>query len=91
MLPPKAFIDVVSAQASRLLSGELPLSPVPRAELEAQFKLLVQGALARLELVSREEFDTQALVLAHTRARLEALESRMAELEQKLAAAQPAD
>ncbi|MBC8824396.1 accessory factor UbiK family protein, partial [Escherichia coli] len=39
-------------------------------------------------LVTREEFDTQAQVLARTRVRLEELEKRVAELEQKLAAPQ---
>jgi BMFP domain-containing protein YqiC len=37
-----------------------------------------------LDLVTREEFDTQTQVLVRTRARLEELERRVAELEQKL-------
>lgn len=82
MLPPKAFMDAVSAQAARLLSGDMP-SPPSRVELESQLKMLVQGALSRLDVVSREEFERQSLVLAHTRTRLEALELRLAELEQK--------
>ncbi|WP_028241429.1 accessory factor UbiK family protein [Stutzerimonas azotifigens] len=81
MLPPKAFLDALGAQASRLFNGE---SPLPRAEFEAQFKALVQSALGKLDVVSREEFDSQMVVLARTRARLEALEARVAELEQKL-------
>lgn len=79
--PPKAVLDSLSAQASKLFSGESPLSPT---ELEAQLKILIQGALNRLDVVSREEFDGQMLVLARTRARLEALESRVAELESRL-------
>ncbi|WP_120994350.1 accessory factor UbiK family protein [Stutzerimonas urumqiensis] len=82
MLPPKAFLDAIGAQASRLFNGE---SPLPRAEFEAQFKALVQSALSKLDVVSREEFDSQMVVLARTRARLEALEAKVAELEQKLA------
>ncbi len=82
MLPPKAFLDAIGAQASRLFNGE---SPLPRAEFEAQFKALVQSALSKLDVVSREEFDSQMVVLARTRARLEALETKVAELEQKLA------
>lgn len=85
MLPPKAFIDAVSAQAARLLSGDAPFTPPPRAELEAQFRALLQGALSRLDVVSRDEFENQTLVLAHTRTRLEALEVRLAELEARLA------
>lgn len=81
MLPPKAFLDALSHQASRLFGGEAPL---PRAELEAQFKVLLQSAFGKLDLVSRDEFDSQMVVLARTRARLEALEAKVAEMEAKL-------
>ena len=46
---------------------------------------MTQG-FSKLDLVTREEFDIQAQVLAKTRAKLEALELRVAELEAKLAA-----
>ncbi|MEL7938942.1 MULTISPECIES: accessory factor UbiK family protein [Pseudomonas] len=82
MLPPKAFLDALGQQAIRLFGGE---SPLPRAELEAQFKVLLQSAFGKLDLVSRDEFDSQMVVLARTRARLEALEAKVAELEAKLA------
>lgn len=48
---------------------------------EPKARALVQSALARLDLVSREEFDAQAAVLARTRARLEALEQQLAQLQ----------
>ena len=44
-------------------------------------------AFSKLDLVTREEFDIQAQVLAKTRAKLEALEARVAQLEARLAAA----
>lgn len=78
MLPPKALFDAISSQAARLVGGAPPL---PHAELEAHLKALLQSALGKLDLVSREEFDSQMVVLARTRARLEALEARVAELE----------
>ncbi|MCP1644752.1 BMFP domain-containing protein YqiC [Pseudomonas citronellolis] len=81
MLPPKAFLDALGQQTSRLFGGE---SPLPRAELEAQFKVLLQSAFGKLDLVSRDEFDSQMVVLARTRARLEALEAKVAELEARL-------
>lgn len=81
MFPPKAFLDAIGSQASRLFNGETPL---PRADIEAQFKSIVQSALSKLDVVSREEFDTQMVVLARTRARLEALEAKVAALEEKL-------
>ena len=55
----------------------------PAADLEKNLRALVQSALGRLDLVTREEYDVQREVLARTRARLEALETRLAELEGK--------
>lgn len=86
MLPPNAVFDLLASQASRLFGAD---SPLPRAELENQFKMLLQGAFNRLDLVSRNEFDAQMAVLARTRARLEALEARLAELEARLEPPQP--
>ena len=40
-------------------------------------RTLVQSALSRLDMVSREEFDTQADILARTRARVEQLEQEL--------------
>lgn len=78
MLPPKALLDALSAHASRLFNGDAPL---PRSEFETQFKALLQSGFSKLDLVSREEFDSQMTVLARTRARLEALEAKVAEME----------
>ncbi|MGH8418573.1 MAG: accessory factor UbiK family protein [Pseudomonas sp.] len=82
MLAPKAFLDALSGHASRLFNGETPL---PRNEFETQFKALLQSGFSKLDLVSREEFDSQMIVLARTRARLEALEAKMAEMEAQVA------
>ncbi|WKN21678.1 accessory factor UbiK family protein [Azotobacter vinelandii] len=87
MLPPKALFDTLSTHASRLLGGETPLPP---RELEAQLKALLQSAFSKLDLVSREEFDSQMAVLARTRARLEALEAKVVELETRLGEQPPA-
>ncbi len=81
MLAPKAFLDALSDQASRLFTGD---GARPRAELEGQFKALMQSAFSKLDLVSREEFDSQMVVLSRTRARLEALEQQVAALETRL-------
>ena len=53
-----------------------------KADFDARLKSLLQQQLARYEMVSREEFDIQARVLARTREKLEALEARLKELEQ---------
>lgn len=88
MLAPKDFLDALSGHASRLFNGE---PPVPRGEFETQFKALLQSGFSKLDLVSREEFDSQMAVLARTRARLEALEAKMAELEEKMGPADKAE
>ena len=46
MLPPKALLDTLSTHASRLFSGD---SPLPRAELEAQFKALARALRAAVQ------------------------------------------
>jgi hypothetical protein len=80
MLPPKAFLDALSHQASRLFDAAEGL---PRAEFEARLKALLQASFAKLDLVGREEFDSQMTVLARTRSRLEALERKVQELEDR--------
>jgi BMFP domain-containing protein YqiC len=52
---------------------------------------VLQSGLTRLDLVSRQEFDVQAAVLRRTREKLEALEARLAALEngQKSPTAKP--
>jgi BMFP domain-containing protein YqiC len=53
----------------------------PAQDVERNVKALLSSGLARLDLVSRADFDVQAQVLARTRAKIEALEARVAELE----------
>jgi ubiquinone biosynthesis accessory factor UbiK len=55
----------------------------PAADLEKNMRLLLQSAFARLDLVTREEFDVQREVLSRTRAKLEQLEAKLAELEKR--------
>jgi ubiquinone biosynthesis accessory factor UbiK len=50
-------------------------------DLERNFKSLLQAGLAKMDLVTREEFDLQVAVLQRTREKLEALEERIGELE----------
>lgn len=56
-----------------------------KSDFDARLKRLLQEQLAHLEMVSREEFELQARVLARTREKLEALESKIGELERALA------
>lgn len=53
----------------------------PAKDLEKNVKAMLGSAFTRLDLVTREEFEVQREVLAHTRARLAELEHRVAQLE----------
>ncbi|MCH8103956.1 MAG: accessory factor UbiK family protein [Proteobacteria bacterium] len=55
-----------------------------KSDFDARLKTLLQQQLSALELVSREEFDIQARVLQRTRAKLEDLEQKLKNLEDKL-------
>lgn len=50
-------------------------------DLENNFRSILRASLAKLDLVTREEFEVQAAVLARTREKLEALETNLAALE----------
>jgi BMFP domain-containing protein YqiC len=79
-----AFDPRLIDDLARRLAGAVPESVVAlRRDLEQNFKGVLQGQLARLELVTREEFDVQAAVLKRTREKLAALEKRLADLEAK--------
>ena len=69
-----------SSLFERLTQGEDPLL----SQIDRNAKTLVQSALGRLDVVSREEFDAQTAVLQRTRERLEALEKQIAALNQAL-------
>jgi BMFP domain-containing protein YqiC len=59
------------------------------ADLEKTFHAILQSALGKLDLVTREEFEVQKLVLAKTRVNLELLEKRVAEMEQSFSDSKP--
>jgi BMFP domain-containing protein YqiC len=75
------FIDNI---VKRLADAVPPGLQAVKADLERNFRSVLQSTFAKLDLVTREEFDVQAGVLAKTRAKLEALEQQIAELEAKL-------
>ena len=54
----------------------------PMAEMENNLKALLNQGFAKLELVTREEFEVQKEVLARTRAKLADMEARLRALEQ---------
>ena len=74
MLDPKMLEDF-GAKMSALLAN------TPAHDIEKNAKAMMGGLFAKLDLVTREEFDVQAQVLARTREKLQALEARVDALE----------
>ncbi len=72
--------------ARRLSSLVPPGLREGREELQENFKSVLQAGLARLDLVTREEFDVQQAVLLRTREKLEALQAQVSQLEAQLGA-----
>jgi ubiquinone biosynthesis accessory factor UbiK len=69
-------------ELARKLADAIPPGLVAlRNDLEQNFKAVLQSGLAKLDLVTRQEFDIQAAVLRRSRERLEELEKRIAALE----------
>lgn len=71
--------------ARRLLDAVPPAFRSVGQDLETNFKSVLRSSLAKLDLVTREEFDTQLKVLERTRSKLEALEKKVEELEAQAA------
>lgn len=58
-------------------------STVPQ-DIQRNLRALIQSGLARMDVVTRDEFEAQAAILERTRAKLDALETQLAELAQQL-------
>jgi len=71
--------------ARRLLESVPPAFRTIQQDLEANFRSVLRSSLSKLDLVTRDEFDTQLKVLERTRSKLEALEKKVDELEARAA------
>ncbi|MGR8934268.1 MAG: ubiquinone biosynthesis accessory factor UbiK [Gammaproteobacteria bacterium] len=69
--------------ANRLAGSIPPGLQALREDMEKNFRAILQSAFAKMDLVTREEFEVQKGVLAKTRQKLEALEARVLELEKQ--------
>ncbi len=67
--------------ARRLLESVPPALRTVQKDLETNFRAVLRSGLGKLDLVTRDEFDTQTRVLERTRARLAELEARLQALE----------
>ena len=79
-MPDSRILDDIA----RRLSDAMPASArAVQDDLEKNLRAATQATFAKLDLVTREEFDVQRKLLARSRARIELLEKQVAELETK--------
>lgn len=72
------FFNDVQSKINKVIENS------PAKDIEKNVKSMMAQGFSKLDLVTREEFDIQAQVLAKTRNKLDALEHRVAELEARL-------
>ena len=77
----------IVSELARKLAAEVPDAAgslgTMRGDLERNFHAMLDSAIQRMDLVTREEFDIQRKVLERTRAKLTALEAQVALFEAK--------
>ncbi len=76
-MDPKLIDDIARRLSEAVPEGIRHLQD----DLEQNFRSVLQSALAKLDLVTREEFDVQAAVLRRTREKLEEMDKKLAQLE----------
>jgi ubiquinone biosynthesis accessory factor UbiK len=69
------LLDEIGSKIRGVVAG------TPAQDVEKNVRAMLASAFARLDLVTREEFDVQSAVLARTREKLTRLEAKLAELE----------
>ena len=87
MFDPRRIDELVR----RVTDGLPPDVAVVKEDVSQNLRTLMSSALARMDVVTREEFDVQRSVLLRTREKLERLEARLAELEAQLDGSNRAD
>jgi BMFP domain-containing protein YqiC len=76
---PKQLDDLTDRLVGLLPKGVVEM----QKDVEKNVRAMLQSTFAKMDLVTREEFDIQSAVLARTREKLEKLEKQVAELESK--------
>ena len=77
------ILDEIAAKIRETLADS------PAKDIEKNIKAMLQSGFAKLNLVTREEFDVQSQVLLRTREKLTALEAQIAALEARAGAQSP--
>lgn len=81
-MEPKQFFDDLQNKINQILETS------PAKDIEKNVRAMLTQGLSKLDMVTREDFDAQALQLARIRERLDVLEKRVEELEALLKASQ---
>lgn len=76
--PNEKFFDELGAKMRELFDNS------PARDIEKNFRAMLTAGFARLDLVTREEFDVQSELLARTREKLTQLEARVGQLEPRV-------
>jgi BMFP domain-containing protein YqiC len=82
MFDPK-FFEEINKRISEIIAAS------PAKDIEKNMKAMMTAMFAKLDLVTREEFDVQMQVLQRTREKLDALEARMAQMDKSGAESDP--
>ena len=82
MIDPKILDNLANRLAATLPPGIKEI----KEEAEKNFRAILQGTFAKLNLVTREEFDVQAAVLSRTHAKVQELGEQIIQLETRLQA-----
>lgn len=76
-MPDPQALEELSARISQALAA------TPVADIEKNLRAMLTAGLSRLDLVTREDFEVQKMLLARAQERLAALEAKLAALEQQ--------
>ena len=85
MIDPKILDNLANRLAAALPPGIKEIMQ----DAEKNFRAILQGSFAKLNLVTREEFDVQTAVLTRTHAKVRELEEQIKKLEARLQGQEP--
>ena len=85
MIDPKILDNLASRLAGALPPGIKEI----KQDVEKNFRAILQSSFAKLNLVTREEFDVQTAVLSRAQAKLQELEKDIMQLEARLQSKEP--
>lgn len=78
-IDPQLFNETIQRLSAALPAG----LQSAKADIETNFRSILQAMFAKFDLVSREEFEVQTNVLAKTREKLAVLEQQIKALEEQ--------